>query len=177
MRYTAVFTALALLASTGAYAQTAKEQSQQRSQPQSQATPQSESAQSAGSNEEQPQLSQSFIRQIQRRLRQAGVYQSTPSGNWDQETADALQQFQQQNGLPSNGEIDGATIVALMRPMRMQQQGGQQQGAEEEGNAGSSSAPSAMIVRVRPMMRAYERGYQEGFQQGFSAATQESQQQ
>jgi|SRR5579883_1138591 len=164
MKYLAAFTALSLLASTAAYAQSTQPQSQNGASHEPSAQSQSEAT-----SEQQPQLSQKFIRQIQRRLQQQGMYQETPSGTWDQATSDALEQFQEEHGLQANGEIDGATLMALMRPQRMQQQGMQ------DGMEGSSSGSST--ANGRSGFRAYQRGYQEGFAQGFSTAIQEAQQQ
>ena len=161
MRYVAALAGLSLLVSSAVYAQSA----------QSPSTPPSvSSSKSSDEAPSQPQLSQKFIRQIQRRLQQQGVYQGQPNGEWDQATADALEQFQQEHGLPAEGELDGATLMALMRPQRMQPPGMQ------EGMEGSSSGSSSMSGS-RPMFRAYERGYQEGFSQGFATAIQQGQQQ
>ena len=132
MKYVATVAALSLLASTAVYAQSA----QSPTSPPSVSSP--SSSQSSGSeSSSQPQLSQKFIRQIQRRLQQQGAYQGQPTGEWDQATADALEQFQQEHGLRADGEIDGATLMALMRPQRLPQQGMQ------EGMEGSSSGSSS----------------------------------
>ncbi len=156
MRYIAALIALGMLFSTATYAR----------QPRAPASLQN---QNEASDQQQPQLSQKFIRQIQRHLQQQGAYQGEPSGNWDEQTADALEQFQQEHGLQANGQIDGPTIFALMRPQRLQQ-------GAQDGMEGSTAAPAGP-VSGRAIMHAYQHGYQQGYQQGFAAAQEQAQQQ
>jgi Putative peptidoglycan binding domain len=156
----AALTALGLLASTAAYAQNSQGTDQQSS---SQATSSQATSQPTGTQA----LSQPFVRQIQMRLRGLGIYDGKPTGTWDDQTAKALQEFQQGHNIQPTGQMDGATIVALMRP------------EQDEG----SSAPTGMMggggnptPTVMPLMRVYERGYQQGFAQGLRWAQQAQQQ-
>jgi peptidoglycan hydrolase-like protein with peptidoglycan-binding domain len=160
MRYLAALAALGLLASTAAYAQNSQGNDQSSSS--SQATSQTSGTQA---------LSQPFVRQIQMRLRQQGVYDGKVTGTWDDATAKAVQDFQQQKNIQPTGQIDGATIVALMRP------------ANDMGAGEGSSTPMGAIGGenrmpiVVPLMRTYERGYQQGFEQGLRWAQQQEEQQ
>lgn len=161
MRYLAALTALGLLASTAAYAQN------------SQGTDQSSSSSQATSAANSTQaLSHPFVRQIQMRLRQQGVYDGKLSGTWDDTTAKAVQDFQQQNNIQPTGQIDGPTIVALLRPANEMAGEGS---STPQGAAGGGS-PAVPMVAI-PMMRVYERGYQQGFAQGLRWAQQQEEQQ
>jgi peptidoglycan hydrolase-like protein with peptidoglycan-binding domain len=164
MKYLAALTALGLLASTTAYAQNSQGTDQQSSSP---ATSSQATSQQTGA---QP-LSQQFVRQIQMRLRQQGVYDGKPTGAWDDQTTKAVQNFQQANNIQPTGQIDGATIIALMRPAQSDMDEGSS--APPTGAMGGNAAPT---VRVIPLMRIYEHGYQQGFAQGLRWAQQAQQQ-
>ena len=156
MRDLAALTALGLLASTAAYAQNA---------PQTQPQPsQNQAAEMHGSQA----LAEPFVRQIQMRLHAHGVYDGKPTGTWDDETSKAVQEFQQAHNIQPTGQIDGKTIMALMRP----------EAAEGEG---SSSTPPMMsgcmgMMGMRnSVVRSYERGYQQGFLEGLRWGMEEQQ--
>ena len=161
MKYLAALTAMGLLASTAAFAQNSPGTDQQSSSP---ATSSPATSQQTGT----PPLSQQFVRQIQMRLRQQGIYDGKPTGTWDDATAKAVQNFQQANNIQPTGQIDGATIIALMRPPQSDMDEGSS--APPTGAAGGNSAPT---VRVIPLMRIYEHGYQQGFAQGLRWAQQQ----
>jgi peptidoglycan hydrolase-like protein with peptidoglycan-binding domain len=165
MRYVAALTALGLLASTAAYAQNSQGTEQQSSSP---AASSQTTSQQAGT---QP-LSQQFVRQIQMRLRQQGIYDGKPTGAWDDQTTKAVQNFQQANNIQPTGQIDGATIIALMRPAQNDMDEGSS--APPTGATGGNPTPT---VRVMPLMRIYEHGYQQGFAQGLRWAQQQQEEQ
>jgi peptidoglycan hydrolase-like protein with peptidoglycan-binding domain len=162
MRYLAALAALGLLASTAAYAQNSQGNDQSSSS--SQATSQTSGTQA---------LSQPFVRQIQMRLRQQGVYDGKVTGAWDDATAKAVQDFQQQHNIQPTGQIDGATIVALMRPAN--EMAGQGSSTPMGATGGGNQNPMPMVAI--PLMRVYERGYQQGFEQGLRWAQQQEEQQ
>ncbi len=58
-------------------------------------------------------LSENQIKQVQEQLKTAGFYKGEADGKMGPETKQALQQFQQQNGLQANGELDQQTMAAL----------------------------------------------------------------
>jgi peptidoglycan hydrolase-like protein with peptidoglycan-binding domain len=76
-------------------------------------------------------LSKNQIQQVQEQLKTAGLYTGLYKGKADgkigPETKQAIQQFQQQQGLQATGELDQQTMAAL--------QGNQ-------GSAGSSALPN-----------------------------------
>lgn len=155
MRHLAALTALGLLASTAAYAQNAQ------TQPPS---GQSQATETHGSQV----LSEPFVRQIQMRLRAQGMYEGKPSGSWDEETAKAVQDFQQEHNIQATGQLDGQTLVALM-------------GAPGTEGQGSSTPPMSggmgMVGMRNPIVRSFERGYQQGFQEGLRWTQQEQEEQ
>lgn len=179
--YLAAIGAVALLASTSAFAQS-----------QSTGNQPSQSGQQAQQSGEQQgqknQLSQPFVRQIQSHLRQEGYYDSKPNGQWDQDTADAVEQFQEENGLQPTGQLDGRTLIVLLSPAGQAGQGqrfvivprrGGQQSQGEIGSGGSMM-PGQMGGPAQTngqgetsgqgeqsgAVEAYQAGYQQGFQQG-----------
>ncbi len=60
-----------------------------------------------------PQLSEKEVLAVQRALFQRGVLETQPSGVFDGQTREALQQFQRQEGLTETGRIDQPTIEKL----------------------------------------------------------------
>lgn len=174
MKYLAAITALGLLASTAAYAQSDQSNQPKPSQQAPAAAPSGQSS-SDQNTQQEPQLSQQFIRQLQRRLQQQGAYQGQPNGEWDQETTDAVEQFQQDHNIQPTGQIDGATLMALMRRQQPAEQA--MQGERQEGMEGSSEANGPSVRPTTLMLHAYQHGYQQGFEQGFEAAIQQLQQQ
>lgn len=177
MKYLAAITALSLLASPAVYAQSDHSPSAQ-SPPQTGASSNDNQSSSEQENGQQPQLSQKFIRQIQRRLQQQGAFQGQPSGKWDQETADAIEQFQQDHNIQPSGQLDGATIIALMRPLPMQQQAMPMQGMEgSSSGSGSSSRPTGDSSIPTGALHAFQHGYEQGFEQGFATAIEQMRQQ
>jgi peptidoglycan hydrolase-like protein with peptidoglycan-binding domain len=53
------------------------------------------------------------ISEIQSALARGGYYQGTPNGKWDSNTVAAMQKFQSENGLSSNGKIDASSLQKL----------------------------------------------------------------
>jgi peptidoglycan hydrolase-like protein with peptidoglycan-binding domain len=53
------------------------------------------------------------ISEIQSALARGGYYQGTPNGKWDSNTVAAMQKFQSENGLNSNGKIDATSLQKL----------------------------------------------------------------
>jgi peptidoglycan hydrolase-like protein with peptidoglycan-binding domain len=53
------------------------------------------------------------ISEIQSALAHGGYYQGAPNGKWDSNTVAAMQKFQSDNGLSSNGKIDASTLQKL----------------------------------------------------------------
>jgi peptidoglycan hydrolase-like protein with peptidoglycan-binding domain len=155
MRHLAALTALGLLASTAAYAQTAPQTQPPPSQTQATATHGSQA------------LAEPFVRQIQMRLHAQGIYEGKPTGTWDDETAKAVQEFQQAHDIQPTGQIDGKTIVALMR-------GGEGEGSST-GPMGGRMGMGMMGMR-NTLVRSFERGYQQGFEEGLRWAMQEQEQ-
>ncbi|MFN0101073.1 MAG: peptidoglycan-binding protein [Bryobacteraceae bacterium] len=51
--------------------------------------------------------------EIQRALATRGYLQTTPTGNWDAATIDALKRFQEEQNLPSTGKITSLSLIAL----------------------------------------------------------------
>ncbi|HEX7967143.1 MAG TPA: peptidoglycan-binding domain-containing protein [Stellaceae bacterium] len=161
--YFAAMAALGLLASTPAYAQQTQATSDQQGQ---------EAGQQGGQRQE---LSPRFVKQIQSRLHQQGFYDGKATGTWDEDTSDALQSFQEANGLQSNGQLDGMTILVLSLPTGQQAQ--QQQAAQlaPQGRAtrqmggpmmGGPTSQTGQADQSQ-VIDAYQAGYQHGFQQGF----------
>jgi peptidoglycan hydrolase-like protein with peptidoglycan-binding domain len=160
MKYLAAVTALGLLASTAAYAQNAQPQSNESQTP---AQAQSTEPATAGSQA----LSKSFVRQIQMRLRAQGMYDGKVTGTWDDQTAKAVQEFQQERNIQATGEIDGPTIIALLHPGMGMGMGGEGSSWMRGGMMGGGMG--------MPMVRSYERGYQQGFEQGLRWAREQHQ--
>lgn len=163
--YFAATVALGLVASTATYAQ----------QPQTTAD-QQQAAQQSG---QQQGLSPRFVKQIQSRLHQQGFYDGKATGTWDEDTSNALQNFQEANGLPPSGQLDGITILVLSLPTGQQAQ--QQQAAQlapqgrPMGQMGgpimsgqTAGGPMSQMGQgdQRPIIDAYQAGYQHGFEQG-----------
>jgi murein L,D-transpeptidase YcbB/YkuD len=53
------------------------------------------------------------ISEIQSALARGGYYQGTPNGKWDSNSVAAMQKFQSENGLSSNGKIDASSLQKL----------------------------------------------------------------
>jgi peptidoglycan hydrolase-like protein with peptidoglycan-binding domain len=53
------------------------------------------------------------ISEIQSALARGGYYQGSPNGRWDSNTVAAMQKFQSENGLSSNGKIDAPSLQKL----------------------------------------------------------------
>src|SRR5260221_8745839 len=104
MRYiTTALVAATLLATTSVYAQQA-------------ASPAPQSGTTTGNStatSDQDQVSRRLVRQIQARLKQQGYLDKAPDGVWDNDTAEALADYQDASGLPSIGQLDGMTIFIL----------------------------------------------------------------
>jgi hypothetical protein len=53
------------------------------------------------------------ISEIQQALAKNGAYTGTPSGKWDDSTADAMRKFQAAHGLNPSGKLDALTLYQL----------------------------------------------------------------
>jgi peptidoglycan hydrolase-like protein with peptidoglycan-binding domain len=53
------------------------------------------------------------IREIQSALQKDGSYEGEPTGKWDATTIDAMQKYQDKNGISPTGKIDAATLNKL----------------------------------------------------------------
>lgn len=53
------------------------------------------------------------ITEIQQALAKSGAFEGTPSGKWDDSTADALRKFQAAHGLNASGKLDAPTLNQL----------------------------------------------------------------
>jgi peptidoglycan hydrolase-like protein with peptidoglycan-binding domain len=53
------------------------------------------------------------INEIQVALAKNGAYDGTPSGKWDDSTADAMRKFQSSHGLNPSGKLDAPTLQKL----------------------------------------------------------------
>jgi len=53
------------------------------------------------------------ISEIQEALAKKGVFAGTPTGKWDDSTADAMKQFQSAHGLTPTGKLDALTLQKL----------------------------------------------------------------
>jgi peptidoglycan hydrolase-like protein with peptidoglycan-binding domain len=169
MKSLAALTVLGLLASTASYAQNATGTNQQSPSPQAGQTA------TAG----QQALSKPFVRQIQMRLKQQGVYDGKPTGNWDDQTAQAVQEFQSANNIQPTGQIDGYTIIALMKPVQSNSDMGEGSSTPPGAMGGASATPGGTFMNhpVLGPMLFYERGYQQGFAQGLKFAQEQAEQQ
>jgi uncharacterized Ntn-hydrolase superfamily protein len=154
--YCTTLLAFGFLASSAAYAQQA--QSDQKT------------GQQAGSHQE---LSSRYVKQIQSRLRQQGYYDGKATGAWDEDTSDALQNFQDANGIPASGELDGLTIFVLDIPVPG---GGQGQQSSQAGYSAAQDRSTSDANRSARqvgqgdegrLIDAYHAGYQKGLEQGF----------
>lgn len=74
-------------------------------------------------------LSRNQVKQLQEQLRTAGLYNGRTDGRLGPETKQALQQFQQQNGLQATGKPDQQTMAALQT---------------NQGSTGSSVSPGGI---------------------------------
>lgn len=154
--YFAALVALGFLASTSAYAQQAQSDQQ--------------AGQQGGPHQE---LSPRYVKQIQSRLHQQGFYDGKATGIWDEDTSDAVQNFQEANGLQPNGELDGMTILVLDIPVPGAAQGQQSSQAGYSVSQDRSTSPIDRSTRQigqgehRLVIDAYQAGYQHGFEQGF----------
>lgn len=72
-------------------------------------------------------LSETQIKQVQKQLKTAGLYKGEADGKMGAETKQAIQQFQQRQGLPATGQLDQQTMAALQ---------------STQGSAGSTVSPN-----------------------------------
>jgi len=176
--YLPAIVACGLLASASSFAQSPQSSSASRQQEHGQP--------------QQGPLSPRYIKQIQARLHQEGYYDGKVTGQWDQDTADALQNLQDAEGLESTGELDGGTI-GLLFPSEEEQQAGPRlawypayppvwrspglghavvrspaaASGSSTPNSDSYAAPSISPAQVQRIFTdAYEAGYRQGIEQG-----------
>jgi peptidoglycan hydrolase-like protein with peptidoglycan-binding domain len=58
-------------------------------------------------------LPESQVKQAQQQLKSAGLYKGAVDGKMGTDTQQAIEQFQQKNGLPATGTLDEQTMAAL----------------------------------------------------------------
>ena len=56
---------------------------------------------------------ESQVKQAQQQLKAAGLYKGAADGKMGSDTQQAIEQFQQKNGLPATGTLDEQTMAAL----------------------------------------------------------------
>lgn len=125
------------------FAQQGGQQGQQQgTQAQSQQGGQSQQ-QSGGEGSVPIHVTQSDVRQIQQKLSQQGAYQGQVDGQWGEDTANAVREFQRQQNIAPTGRLDMRTISAMGIDQSLRQQGqqqgaqqGQQQGQPQSGQQG-----------------------------------------
>ena len=171
-RLDAALLTAALLFSTPLLAQTT-------GQPAQQAQP-GTSAQQGGQQDQTTaggghEVSKPLVRQIQAHLKSQGYYDKTPDGQWDADTSNGLEGFQDAHGLQPTGMLDGMTILVLgvapagtgsgsTAPAGMtggETAGGGTMGVAQEGRTGGGAIPRDMLVDI------YHQGFLHGFEQGF----------
>ena len=59
------------------------------------------------------QLKTQTVMQVQQKLNKEGFDAGNADGNWGPETAEAVKNFQQKNGLPQTGQLDQQTLSKL----------------------------------------------------------------
>jgi hypothetical protein len=166
MRY--IITALVaatLLATTSVHAQQA-------------ASPAPQSGTTTGNStatSDQDQVSRRLVRQIQARLKQQGYLDKAPDGVWDNDTSEALADYQDASGLPSTGQLDGMTIFILGVATPPNGGGSAMQPGPATGGAMTQSAAQQPQQQSRAggpdlhqvLVDTYEQGYQQGLMQGY----------
>lgn len=121
---------------------------QQYGEPQAQPQPQFEQQQMQG--ESVPlQLGEDGIRQIQEALSERG-HDVQADGQWNQQTADAVREFQREEGLDPSGDLTMSTVRAL--GVDIQELGQQPQQAEIPGEGQQPAIPEAEAEREAPMV-------------------------
>ncbi|MGE3914474.1 MAG: peptidoglycan-binding protein [Hyphomicrobiaceae bacterium] len=96
---------------------------------------------------DQSRLSKDDIRKIQMELNKAGFDAKDVDGVWGQDTRSALQNYQRQQNLPGDGQLNQQTLSALGVEIASQQGGSQGAGSSATGagtgTQGSSAPPPA----------------------------------
>jgi hypothetical protein len=161
MRYiTTALVAATLLATTSVYAQQTSSQA-----PQSGTTTGNSTATS-----DQDQVSRRLVRQIQGRLKQQGYLDKAPDGVWDNDTAEALADYQDASGLPSSGQLDGMTIFILGIATPPNGGAAAMQPGPATGGAAAQQSQQQPHLGAQDLRQVlvdtYEQGYQQGLMQG-----------
>jgi len=84
------------------------------------------------------------VMEIQKKLKQLGYYRGEPDGYYDEETREAIVEFQRENGLEVNGAVDQKTASAIDRAFEQEQSKVTEKGREanyqpSRGDRGNSS--------------------------------------
>jgi peptidoglycan hydrolase-like protein with peptidoglycan-binding domain len=104
--------------SAAAVAQTSQHnQAQSHQQPQQQMTPATSTTQTGSDHQMKPNMntsamSDSQVKNVQSALDKRGEHLKV-DGRWGPQTANAVRDFQKQNGLPQTGDLDHATMQKL----------------------------------------------------------------
>lgn len=174
MRYiTPALVAATLLATTSVYAQQGASPA-----PQGGTTTSNPSASSSSSSSsDQDQVSRRLTRQIQSRLKQQGYLDKSPDGQWDNNTSEALADFQDASGLQSTGQLDGMTIYILGISTPPNGGGSAMQSGPATGTGGAMTQSAAQQPQQQSryggpdlhqvLIDTYDQGYQQGLTQGY----------
>src|ERR1700687_3692412 len=65
------------------------------------------------STQSETALPETQVKQAQQQLKAAGLYKGAVDGKMGTDTQQAIEQFQQKNGLPATGTLDEQTMAAL----------------------------------------------------------------
>jgi peptidoglycan hydrolase-like protein with peptidoglycan-binding domain len=104
------------------------------------------------------------VMQVQERMRQAGLYSGRVDGVWGPDSQQALERFQQRNGLQVTGQLNQATAATLgLRPADLLAAGsGPAMGAGAEASMGALSRNSVANVQARLRALGFYRGGVDG---------------
>jgi peptidoglycan hydrolase-like protein with peptidoglycan-binding domain len=64
----------------------------------------------------QSQLSPGMVKSVQSSLAQKGMYKGDIDGVWGPQTQSAVQMYQKDHGMMATGELNAATLAALVPP-------------------------------------------------------------
>jgi hypothetical protein len=142
MKRTTLYVALAsaLSLSAAAFANESSSNSSQNESSWGKATQRVESMNGEQQGQSQSaEQSPDLVKQAQEKLSALGKDVGTPDGQLGQKTQQALQEFQQENGLQPSGQLDSQTLAALDIDQSSAATGGS---ASESSSSGSSSSGS-----------------------------------
>ena len=143
MQRTLSATAILLALSLPAYAQSTTPTQPAPGQTESRGSGQTQGGQNASTLPiDQSRLSEADIRKIQLELNKAGFDAQDVDGKWGPNSRSALRNYQQQQSLPGDGELNQQTLYALGVAVASQQGGGSSATGAATGEQGSSAPPA-----------------------------------